>query len=216
MGSSSVAIGRTEPGTEEAGYGKAGPAGPPNLIAHLLAHGKRVLVTSHTARALKVLEEKLPPEIRPLCVSLLGDDREALADLEESVRGITDRQSNWNAGENRDRLTILRSELDEARREAARVRRQLLDLRDAETVSHMVAGYSGTASATAQEVASDARRFDWFQDEPVDEQPPIDETDVDAILRSLDAVGLEQYPFRLIRAETIVSPEAVGNRRFSG
>ena len=34
-----------------------------NLICHLLAQGQRVLVTSHTARALKVLKDKLPKEV---------------------------------------------------------------------------------------------------------------------------------------------------------
>ena len=37
-----------------------------NLVCHLLATGQRVLVTSHTARALSVLQDKLPKETRPL------------------------------------------------------------------------------------------------------------------------------------------------------
>ena len=37
-----------------------------NLVSHLLATDQRVLVTSHTARALKVLREKFPPEL-PAC-----------------------------------------------------------------------------------------------------------------------------------------------------
>jgi hypothetical protein len=45
-----------------------------NLISHLLAHGKKVLVTSHTERALRVLSEKIPKQIRSVCVSLLGGD----------------------------------------------------------------------------------------------------------------------------------------------
>ena len=49
-----------------------------NLIAHLLATGQRVLVTSQTPRALRVLQEKLPNEIADLCVLLLGDDRAAM------------------------------------------------------------------------------------------------------------------------------------------
>ena len=34
-----------------------------NLVCHLLSMGQRVLVTSHTARALKVLRDKFPKEI---------------------------------------------------------------------------------------------------------------------------------------------------------
>ncbi len=64
-----------------------------NLICHLMAHGKRVLVTSQTDKALKVLSEKIPEEIRALCISLLGNDAKALKDLDESVRKITENLS---------------------------------------------------------------------------------------------------------------------------
>jgi superfamily I DNA and/or RNA helicase/very-short-patch-repair endonuclease len=64
-----------------------------NLICHLMAHGKRVLVTSQTDKALKVLSEKIPEEIRSLCISLLGNDAKALKDLDESVRKITENLS---------------------------------------------------------------------------------------------------------------------------
>ena len=64
-----------------------------NLICHLLAHGKKVLVTSHTARALTVLKNKIPEEIRELCIVALGNDRQ---ELEASVRGITTKSQNWN------------------------------------------------------------------------------------------------------------------------
>ncbi|MFQ5473720.1 MAG: AAA domain-containing protein [Dehalococcoidia bacterium] len=37
-----------------------------NLICHLLATGKRVLVTAQTPRALRVLQDKLPTEVSPL------------------------------------------------------------------------------------------------------------------------------------------------------
>ena len=64
-----------------------------NLISHLLAHGKRVLVTSQTDRALKVLNNKIPQDIRSLCMSILGDDSKAMEDLDESVRKITENLS---------------------------------------------------------------------------------------------------------------------------
>src|SRR5262249_780685 len=40
-----------------------------NIVSSLLARGKRVLVTSQTENALKVLRELIPQEIRSLCVS---------------------------------------------------------------------------------------------------------------------------------------------------
>lgn len=55
-----------------------------NLIGHFLSEGKTVLVTSEKPKALKVLKEKLPEDLRSLCISVLGDNR----DMEKSIRGL--------------------------------------------------------------------------------------------------------------------------------
>jgi len=62
-----------------------------NLVTDLLAHGKRVLITSHGARALKVLKGQLPPEVRDLCVSLTDSSVRGQHDLQRSVETIIDR-----------------------------------------------------------------------------------------------------------------------------
>jgi superfamily I DNA and/or RNA helicase len=64
-----------------------------NLICHLLAHGKRILVTSQTDRALRVLSNKIPEEVRSLCISILGNDTKSLEEVDESVRKITENLS---------------------------------------------------------------------------------------------------------------------------
>lgn len=61
-----------------------------NLICHLLAHGKRVLVTSQKERALQVLKDKIPEEIRGLCVSVLGGDSRSIKEIENSIRTIAE------------------------------------------------------------------------------------------------------------------------------
>ena len=45
-----------------------------NLICHLLANGKKVLITAYTKRALEVLKDKLPLEFQDLVVNLLSGD----------------------------------------------------------------------------------------------------------------------------------------------
>ncbi len=60
-----------------------------NLISHLLAHGKRVLVTSEKEHALTVLRDKLPAEIRELAVSVLGADSKTIKQTETSLHGIS-------------------------------------------------------------------------------------------------------------------------------
>jgi len=60
-----------------------------NLVGHLLAEGKSVLVTAHTSKALRVLRDKVAPELKPLCVSILDSDQDSRRQLEESVVYIT-------------------------------------------------------------------------------------------------------------------------------
>jgi ribosomal protein S7 len=61
-----------------------------NLICHLLAHGKRVLVTSEKERALQVLRDKIPEDVRALCVSVLGGDLKSVKEIEDSIRVIAE------------------------------------------------------------------------------------------------------------------------------
>jgi len=49
-----------------------------NIVCHYLARGRRVLVTSRGERALEVLRDKIPEEVRALTVALLASDREGV------------------------------------------------------------------------------------------------------------------------------------------
>lgn len=62
-----------------------------NLIGHLLSQGKSILVTAHTTKALRVLRDKVPDMLKPLCVSVLGSDQLARRQLESAVSSITER-----------------------------------------------------------------------------------------------------------------------------
>jgi very-short-patch-repair endonuclease/superfamily I DNA/RNA helicase len=71
------------------GTGKTHTIG--NLIGHLLAQGKSILVTAHTTKALRVLRDKVPDVLQPLCVAVLGSDQEGRRQLESSIGSITER-----------------------------------------------------------------------------------------------------------------------------
>ena len=64
-----------------------------NIIGDLLARGQSVLVTSQTSKALSVLRDKISEPIRPLCVSVLDDNRKQ---LEDSLNAINDYMSAHN------------------------------------------------------------------------------------------------------------------------
>lgn len=61
-----------------------------NLISHLLAHGKRVLVTAEKAQALAVLRDKIPNEIRDFAVASIGESTADTETLRLSVQRMQD------------------------------------------------------------------------------------------------------------------------------
>ena len=77
------------------GTGKTHTIG--NLIGHLLAQGKSILVTAQTAKALRVVRDKVPEMLRPLAVSVLGSDQNARGQLETAISSITERMTSDSA-----------------------------------------------------------------------------------------------------------------------
>ncbi|MCM1566373.1 MAG: AAA domain-containing protein [Dehalobacter sp.] len=90
-----------------------------NLLGHFLAQGKSVLVTSHTKKALSVLKEKLPNEIKDLCVSVLDDTN---LDMVRSIDGITEYMSRHTANE-------LKRQDETDSRQRASIMQQLAEVR---------------------------------------------------------------------------------------
>ena len=149
-----------------------------NLICHSLAKGERVLVTSHAVRALKVLRRMIRervPDLAPLSVVLLGDDREALTAMEESVQGITTRQNTWNPETSRKAIARLELELDQARRRQARILADLRAIREQETLTHDTRfGYTGTLALIAQTLRGERESLSWIGDAiPEELDPPL-------------------------------------------
>jgi len=146
-----------------------------NFICHLLATGKRILVTSQTPRALKVLKEKVPKELSELCVHVLGNDRASLEELEKSVRGISDRFYRWEPRAHKQQVRNLEREVYEQRKHQAEINLKLRELRERDIYQHRVPGttYLGTAQSIAQKLAEHRELYGWFLDilQPNTEMP---------------------------------------------
>ncbi len=156
-----------------------------NLVCHLLATGKRVLITAETARALQVLKDKLPGEIQPLCVSLLGQGGDAFAELNTAVQGITTRQAAYSPGAYDDRIAEIDSDLDRDRSDLAETDSEIRSLREEETCPHSVGhgAYHGTASAIAERVARESDRYEWLRlPRDADAEPLLSNEEVTAWL----------------------------------
>jgi hypothetical protein len=142
------------------GTGKTHTIG--NLIGHLLAQGKSVLVTSHTTKALRMVRNHIVPELRPLCVSVLESDLDSRKQLESAVGSIAERLSRADAGS----LEMESSKLESERRELLKklddVRNQLADARADEYRDMVIAGKTWAPADAARKVAQEKETLGWI------------------------------------------------------
>ncbi|MCL5104725.1 MAG: AAA domain-containing protein [Armatimonadetes bacterium] len=137
-----------------------------NLVCHLLAQGKRILITSQTPRALQVLKGMFPPDLQALCVSVLGNDAGSLKELEGSVQGITNRLPGWDAERDRNKTQIASAEkkLDSLAEMEAQILVKLREIREKETYVHTLCDgeYSGTGQAIAERIEREQVEHGWL------------------------------------------------------
>lgn len=99
-----------------------------NLLAHFLAQGKRVLVTSASPNALMVLKHKLPENLQPLCISMTGNGKE----LESSITSLVDNLTAKKSTELKRRITDLKKKRETVISELKDVRGKLFKARKLE------------------------------------------------------------------------------------
>ncbi|MFF3904600.1 AAA domain-containing protein [Streptomyces sp. NPDC001848] len=145
-----------------------------NLVTDLLAQGKRVLITSHTPRALRVLRDKLPESIRDLCVSRTEDGAAAQRELEASVQRILHEYAGYDQKQSRKQIKALQSRLAKARAAQQAMLRDLAVLREQEThrFDAEIGDYSGSLQEIAERLTAEAGRYDWLGPVPR-EQPTL-------------------------------------------
>ena len=137
-----------------------------NLICHLLANGKKVLITAYTKRALEVLKEKLPPEFQDLAVNLLSGDSSSIQDLQSSVNAINDELSRANLTQYQLQIEDFEKELKKTRETIAETSNSLVKIKDKATRKQEInQKYNGTLTEIAEALESDAELFEWYKDD---------------------------------------------------
>ena len=165
-----------------------------NLVSALLARGLRVLVTSQKDQALKVLRDKIPSELRHLCVLLAGGSRTAAADLQRGLDAFSAAQ----AGADRAQLLAvarrLSTERDNLRGRAATVNRDIARLREIENHVHgpVTPGFStdlyrGPLVQIVRDVRCGADTHGWMPPVPagVPDRPPLGHAELLELLELL-------------------------------
>lgn len=145
-----------------------------NLVCHLLAQGKRVLVTSETPRGLQSLQSKFKGPAAPiadLCVLLLGNDAGSLAELERSVQAINTQLNQFNVSQSNERIQHLKEQLMNVRGEKRKAEQELKAIRESDTYNHtnVCNRYSGTLQTIAQKIRGDQDAYGWMEDNVSDD-----------------------------------------------
>jgi hypothetical protein len=160
-----------------------------NLICHLLAHGKSVLVTSQTDKALNVLVDMIPKHIKPLCMSVIGNDSNSLKELNESVRKITDNLS-ADSEELYNDIKVLREELHDCRKKQSYLYNRLAEIHKTENEDISYRGQQYKIIDIAKWVRENKKQYSWIEDEIKYEQSmPLSKEEfiqLAALLKSID------------------------------
>src|SRR5580692_4613773 len=142
------------------GTGKTHTIG--NLVGHLLAQGKSVLVTSHTTKALRMVRHHIVSELRPLCVSVLENDLDSRKQLESAVGSIAERLSRADAGSLELEAKKLESERLDLVKKLDEIRNQLTDARADEYREIAIAGKSSAPADAARQVVQEKEAHGWI------------------------------------------------------
>jgi very-short-patch-repair endonuclease len=142
------------------GTGKTHTIG--NLVGHLLAQGKSVLVTSHTTKALRMVRHHIVSELRPLCVSVLESDLDSRKQLESAVGSIAERLSRADAGSLELEAKKLESERLGLLKKLEEIRNQLTEARADEYRDIAIAGKSWAPADAARQVMQEKETHGWI------------------------------------------------------
>ena len=142
------------------GTGKTHTIG--NLIGHLLAQGKSILVTSHTSKALAVVRHQVVPQLQSLCVAVLDDGMDGQKHLESAVKAIADKLTETTGDE-------LESQAEDLDRRRVQLERLILENQDKLLAAHrseyeeLVIGGEGISPVEAARKLYEGKgQHDWI------------------------------------------------------
>jgi very-short-patch-repair endonuclease len=113
-----------------------------NLICHLMANGKRVLVVAQKEEPLRVLRDGLPEEVQALCLAVLGRTTDQLVQLQLAARELSDRAATLDKDAEARRVERLTASLEEAERELATAMAGLRLIAESEAATYQIGGVS--------------------------------------------------------------------------
>jgi len=141
-----------------------------NIISHLMATGKRVLVTARTPEAIAAVREKLPEALRPLVIASTGTDRESAKHLQEAVSELSGEVVGMNTKDALAQKDRLEREIVACDEEARKADTALARIAEANLAALTWKGETYAPMTLVEVLAKDGETFGWFTDRP--SKPP--------------------------------------------
>lgn len=179
-----------------------------NIISALLARGQRVLVTSQKDQALRVLRDKIPKEIRHLCVLLAGG-RTGAAERKDSLDAFANALAASDRSDLEGQVRRFSQERDGLVRRLTTLNEEIGQLREVENIVHLPVApefstelYRGPLMQIVNDVKAGSDRYDWMPQVPAEAPPtpPLDHQQ----LRELWSLLREHGDRHAARAEQAV------------
>ncbi|MBM7702917.1 AAA domain-containing protein [Metabacillus iocasae] len=149
-----------------------------NLVSHFLTQGKKILITSQKENPLKVLKNKIPEEIRDLCVPVLGGGRESLQEIEQSIRVISEKLGELDTHRLKEEISRDREALDQSKRNEAQLKNQLKDYAQKEGSELVYKGENLFKYDVAKRLSESTINYAWIQDNlPMNPTFPLEKPD---------------------------------------
>src|SRR6185436_8962615 len=164
-----------------------------NLIGHLVAQGKRVLVTSHATKALRMVREHIVEELRSLSVAVLDNDLDGRAQLEQAVRGIVHRLSTSTEERLEAEVASLVGERAALGAEVEKLRAELRTARENEYLPIKLAGEEMAPAEAARFVGKNGHRLGLLPGPiPPGAGLPLSEAELRELYESNDLVSADE------------------------
>ncbi len=168
-----------------------------NLISALLAEGQRVLVTSQKDQALRVLRDKIPEALRPLCVLLAGGKRSAAEEMQNGLDALSNQLASADSSALVAEVATLRARRNQLKAESAQLNTQIRDQRIIEQVafhpseSGLAERYDGKLGEIVRVLKREEALLGWLPPSRVKlaERPPISADDMLELNRTHPAVS---------------------------
>jgi very-short-patch-repair endonuclease len=188
-----------------------------NLVCHLVAQGRRVLVLAQKEDPLRVLRDGLPEEIQPLCLAILGRSADQLVQLQTAARELSDRAATLDQDAEAERVRELTDEITRAEQELAQAQEHLRAAAERDAAVYPLDGGEAPATVVGQWLRRHEATGRLIPDALGSEvEPPLDAAEfaeLADIARRIPSADREAALGALPAVGRLPAGEAVANRR---